>query len=205
VRARAKPDGAVLLVRLEPREELREPRLELALERPRVDVDPEALQRALDPAQHLRNCVVRCGRELRDVRAAVAVCGRLLAAPGGLDGLAEALHLGARVVVVVLAFDRVAGEREQPRDAVAVDAVAGSGDDDRTSRIGGDELHLDALGRSGRAAAVLLAGGEYLPERFTIDRRCDPEVDESPSRNLSPLDPGDKQHLRKLSLGKRPS
>ena len=36
-------------------------------------------------------------------------------------------------------------EREQPRDAVAVGAVAGRRDGDGAGRVGGDHLHLDAL------------------------------------------------------------
>ena len=49
-------------------------------------------------------------RQLGDVVAVVAVLGRLLPAPARLDRGAEAVHLRAGVVVVVLALDVVAGE-----------------------------------------------------------------------------------------------
>ena len=90
-----------------------------------------------------------CG-QLGDVLAVVAVLGRLLPAPRGLDRRAEALHLGAGVVVVVLALDRVARELEQPRDRVAVRGVPRRGDRDRPRRVRGDHLDLDALAGSAK-------------------------------------------------------
>ena len=59
------------------------------------------------------------GGELGDVVARVAVLGRLLAAHPGRDRLGEQPHLGAGVVDVVLALDRLAGALEQPRQRVA--------------------------------------------------------------------------------------
>ncbi len=56
------------------------------------------------------------GGERGDVVAVVAVLGRRLAAPQRVDRRAEPLDLGAGVVVVVLALDGVAREREQARD-----------------------------------------------------------------------------------------
>src|SRR5256885_2367794 len=82
------------------------PPLELALERPRVEPDPEALQRALDLLQHHGHGIALQAGELVDVRAPVAVLRRLLAAPSRLHRRPEALHLRASVVVVVLALDR---------------------------------------------------------------------------------------------------
>ncbi len=202
MRSGADPDGAVLVVGLEPRQELGEPLLELALERPGVEVDPEALERDLDPAQHLRNGVSRSGRELRDVRAAIAALGWLFPAPRRLDGGTKALHLGAGVVVVVLALDLVPGERKQAGDAVAIGAVARRRDDDRAGGIGRDHFDLSPLRHRRRATAVAFSGGEDLGERLTIDRRCDPQVDEPRPRNLSPIDPRNTQHIGKLSLSK---
>ena len=57
--------------------------------------------------------------------AVVAVLRWLLPAPRRFDRLPEAIHLRAGVVVVVLALDLVAGKGQQPRDAIAVGAVAG--------------------------------------------------------------------------------
>ena len=48
-------------------------------------MDPEALERGLDPLEHLRHRVAILSRELGDVIAAVAVLGRLLPAPDRLD------------------------------------------------------------------------------------------------------------------------
>ena len=146
VRGRARPDGPVLLVRVQPRQVLGQPLLELALHRPGVEVDPEALERRLDPvaASAGTGSSGSC-RQLGDVVALVAVLGRLLPAPPRLDGGAELLHLGAGVVVVVLALDVVPGELEQPRDRVAVGAVPRGGDDDRARRVRRDHLDLHPL------------------------------------------------------------
>ena len=117
-------------------------------------MDPEPLERRLD--QRRASAAPdrpSSSRERGDVVAVVAVLGRLLAAADGLDGGAKPVHLAAGVVVVVLALDRVAGEREQPRDAVAVGAVPRRRDRDRAGRIGRDHLDLDALRRRSRAAA----------------------------------------------------
>ena len=83
--------------------------------------------------------------ELGDVLAVVAVLGRLLAAPHRLDRRAEAVHLRARVVVVVLALDLVPRELEQARDRVAVGAVPCRRDGDRAGRVRRHHLDLDAL------------------------------------------------------------
>ncbi len=72
-------------------------------------MDPEALERLLDLLEHLRHGIAFERGQVGDVRAVVSVLGRLLAPPNRLDRGPEALHLGASVVVVVLALDRVAG------------------------------------------------------------------------------------------------
>ena len=86
-------------------------------------------------------------RELRDVVAVVAVLRRLLPTPHRVDRRAEAVHLRARVVVVVLALDLVARELEQPRDGVAVRAVPRRRDGDRPGRVRRHHLDLHALRR----------------------------------------------------------
>jgi hypothetical protein len=97
-----------------------------ALREEAVEVDPEPLQRALDPLHHVLHAqhrelvrvalgrAVDFGGELGDVVALVAALRRLLAAGARPDRLAEEPHLGPVVVDVVLALDRVAGELEQP-------------------------------------------------------------------------------------------
>ena len=113
-------------------------------------MDPEALERRLDLLEHRRHRIALERGELGDVRALVAVLGRLLPAPDRLDRGPEALHLRAGVVVVVLALDRVAGVREDARDRVAVGAVPGRRDRDRPGRVRGDHLDLHALDRVAR-------------------------------------------------------
>ena len=93
---------------------------ELALERPRVEMDPETLERGLDPFQHRRHRIGFERGELRDVRALVSVLGQLRGAADLLEvarphGGAENLHLAPSVVEVVLAADRVAPQLEHPR------------------------------------------------------------------------------------------
>src|SRR5205085_9873654 len=90
VRRRPGPDGPVLPIRVQARQELGEPVLELALARPRVEADPEALQRALDLLEHDRHRIALGARQLVDVRALVAVLRRLLPAPARLDRGPEA-------------------------------------------------------------------------------------------------------------------
>ena len=122
--------------------------------------------------------------------APVAVLGRLLPAPHRLDRGAEAVHLRAGVVVVVLALDRVARELEQPRDAVAVRAVPRGGDRDRAGRVRRHHLDLDPLAGSRRAGAVVLADLGRPPRRRTA----------SVSHRLTKPGPGD---LGALDLGQR--
>src|SRR5207248_215618 len=110
-----RPDRAVLLVRVESRQELIEAALELALQGPGVEVDAKAVERSLDLLEHARDGILVTRGQLLHVRAVVAVLGRLLSAAPRLDRGAELLHLRAGVVVVVLALDLVAGELQQPR------------------------------------------------------------------------------------------
>src|SRR5579885_59482 len=178
---RADPQRALGLVRRQPGEQLRQPLLEHALARPRVEVDAEALERVLDPLPHVRDGIAGQLGQLADVLAAVAVLGRLAALAHRLDRRAEAVHLRAGVVVVVLALDVVAGELEQPRDRVAVRAVARRRDDDRPGRVGGDHLHLHPLPRIGEPAAV---AGVDLVERLDEEPVGEPQVEEARAGDL---------------------
>jgi hypothetical protein len=108
-------------------------------------VDPEALERRLDLSEHSWHRISRLLGEPGDVGTVIAVLGRLLAAPHGLDGVPEAVHLGAGVVVVVLPLDGVARKGEQAGDAVAVRPVPRGGDGDRAGRVCGHHLYLHPL------------------------------------------------------------
>ena len=79
---RADVESAVRLVGRQAGEDLVEALLQLALLRPRVEVDAEPLERRLDPLEHARHRVAGLRRDLRDVVAVVAV----RAAPAGPPG-----------------------------------------------------------------------------------------------------------------------
>ncbi len=68
--------------------------------------------------------------------------GLLVAHP---DAVRQMAHLGASIVVVVLALDVPAGSAQDPADAVAERGVAAGTDVHRSGRIGAHELDLDAL------------------------------------------------------------
>ena len=124
VRSRARPERALRLVGVEPIERGGDLRLDLGLAHPGFYMDSQLLQLGADLGRHQLDRVAFARRDLLDVGAAVAVLGRLLSTPPRLHRLAEEVDLAADVVVVVLALDLVPGELEQPRDSVAVGAVA---------------------------------------------------------------------------------
>ena len=130
--------------------------------------------------------------------AAVTVLGRLLPAPDRLDRRVEALHLRSCVVVVVLALDLVAGERQHACDGVAVGGVAGNGDRQRSRRVGGDHLDLDALGIE-RGLGPEVAGRGEDPAQ-PVGEPCvgHAEIEESGARRLGGLD-----QLATESLGRQ--
>ena len=162
-------------------------------------MDPEALQRLLDPVQHLRHGIAGTLRELRDVLAAVAVLRRLLATPHRLHRGMKALHLRPRVVVVVLALDLVACEGEQPRHRVAVRAVARSRDGQRAGRVCGDHLDLHALGSLRGARPVRVVRGEDVGQRGSEPGVGDVQVHEAGACRLGgggePLFDGTRRDL----------
>src|SRR5215213_8119037 len=198
VLARANPHRAVLLVRRQPREELVDVLLELALEHPGIEVESKALERALHLREHRRNWIAFASRELVDVRAVVAVLGRLLPAPARLDGSPEAVYLSARVVVVVLALDGVAGKVQQPRDGVAVGAVPRGGDGDRAGRVRRDHLDLHPLAALHGASSVIVVD---LRERLREPGIGEPKVQESWAGDLSAFDGRQLGRLSRELLG----
>ena len=151
-------------------------------------MDPERVELALDLVQHPVDRIPGLGRDLREVLARVAVLGRLLAPPPGLDGLAEELDLATDVVEVVLALDLVARELEQPRDGVAVRAVPRRADGQRAGRVRRDHLDLHPLGGLHEAAAVPLPRLQDLAERLRVPGRPQEEVEEPRPGHLGPLD-----------------
>ena len=199
MRARARPQRAVVLERVEQRDRLGYLELDRALPLPRVEVDAEALERRLDPLEHDRNSVAVELRELRDVIALVAVLGRLLAAPRRLDGLCETLHLSTGVVVVVLALDLMPREREHASDGVAVRPVPRSRDRDGPGRVRRDHLDLNAFRLCSRSRPEAALRADDLGHAGSQPRIGQPEVDESRSRSFSTLGESTLHHaLRDL-------
>ena len=80
----------------------------------------------------------------------------------------------------------MAGEREQPRDRVAVGAVPRRGDGDRAGRVGRDELHLDALGLVRDGAAEAAARLEHRCEAAGEPAVVDRQVEEPRPGDLDP-------------------
>ena len=191
----ASPDRSVLLVGVDARKELGEPLLELALKGPRVEVHAEALECRLDALEHPRHRVAGLCGEVRDVRAAIALLGRLLSYPDSLHGFAEQLHLPSRVVVVVLSHDDVARERQETGDGVAVSAVAGVRDSEGPRRVRGHHLDLHALGR-GREAAAEGLGLEDRAQRVDEPFVGDTEVHEPRTRDVRTVDETVLLHTR---------
>src|SRR2546423_205570 len=101
------------------------------------------------------------------------------------------------VVVVVRAGHVMPGELEQARDGVAVGAVASRRDDDRSCRVRGDHLDLDALTRVRPAAAVPLVD---LCERVEVEAVADTEVQEPRPRDFGRLDPVELDDLLRQLL-----
>ena len=148
-------------------------------------MDAEALERCLDAVQHLRHGIAGGARELLYVLPLVAVLRDRFALAHGLDGGAKAVHLRAGVVVVVLARDLVAREREQARDRVAVGAVPRGRDGERSRRVRRHHLDLDSLRRGGRCAAEFAADRR---ERIREPLVGEEEVDEAWAGDLRAFD-----------------
>src|ERR671910_294610 len=187
-RAGSRPERSLRLVGLELGQGLLDLERDLPLEDPRVEVDPERVQLALDLVQHPVDRVAGLGRDLRDVLARVALLRGLLAPPPGLDGLAEELDLTTDVVEVVLALDLVARELEQASDGVAVRTVPCGADGQRAGRVRRDHLDLHALGRPPEAAAVHLPRLQDLAECLRVPSGPQEEVEETRARHLGALD-----------------
>ncbi len=191
VGGRPRPQRPVRLVGVEQRHCLGDLGLDDALPLVRVEMDAEPLQARLDQVQHARHRVALLARQVGHVGAPVAVVGRLLPAPRRFDRLAEAVHLRAGVVVVVLPLDVVAREGEQPCHGVAVGPVPGRRDGDRPRRVGGHHLDLHPLGRRGRAPAERIGGGDDPAEHCGEPGIVEEDVEEAGAGDLGPFHAGE--------------
>ena len=180
-----------------------------------VEANPEPLERAADPFEDpVRTLLLEprdpllgwqvgqagalgledVSGELDHVLAVVAVLGDLGLATDELqvprlDRRAEAVHLSARVVEVVLALDRPARRLEHPCERVAQRGVAGVTDVQRPGRVRAHELDLRAPAvRLG--AAVGLAADGHVSERVGQPARRETEVDEPRTGHLRRADEG---------------
>ena len=148
-----------------------------------VEVHAERVQRRLDLVEHqrhaarpedlLRGVVGQRGRvglaggrgvrddargDLLDVRAAVAVLGRLLPARPGEEGTGEPVDLRPVVVEVVLARDLSAAGLHEARERVADGGPPGAADVHGPGWVRRDELEVDPLPRERGVRAVRRAG-----------------------------------------------
>ena len=160
---------------------------------------PSATAIALGGAVDLRG-------QLGDVVALIAALGRILAARPRPDRRAEQLDLGAGVVEVVLAVDRVAVEAQQARERVAVGGVAAARRGQRAGGVGGDELDVQPLGRLGPAAAPGVAGRQHLGRRVRVPGVGEEEVQEARPGDLDALDRRAEPSAQRVAeaLGDRP-
>ena len=175
--------------------------VEGALEEPGVEVDPVGLERGPDAGHDRLDAlggqdsdvlVGRAGdlpRQLGHVVALVAVLGQRLATGAGADRLAEAVDLGAGVVEVVLARNRVAGLLEDPRQRIAERGVAAGRGGQRAGRVGGDELEDHLLGLLRRPGAERVAGLQQGLQRADEPVLGQEDVEEARPGHLDALDP----------------
>ena len=152
---------------------------------PGVDGNAELRDLAADLFEHVLDRVALDLGELVDVVTLVPALGRFLPPTPSLDGGAKEIDLPTGVVEVVLAFHLVPGVIEDPRDGVAVRPVSGRPDRQRACRIGRNELDLDLLRRLRVAGSVI---GPDFGKRAGQPLRRHPEVEESRTRDLGPLD-----------------
>ena len=82
----------------------------------------------------------------------------------------------------------MAGEVEQPRDGVAIGAIASGGDRDRAGGIRRNHLHLHALPLLCTARPVRVPGGQDLAERRREPVVAQEEIDEARPRDLGAVD-----------------
>ena len=175
--------------------------VKVALGEPHVEVDAEAVQRLAHVGDHQLDATagesvdVHVGgpfdlaRQVRDVVAAVAVLGHLLAARPRQDRLAQLAHLAAVVVDVELARDLMAVEGQQAGQRVAVRRVARVPHVHRAGRVGGDELDVDALAHGRAPAAEGLARVEDGTQRVAEPLVAQPQVQKARAGDLDAVQP----------------
>ena len=122
--------------------------------------------------------------QLDDVIAGVAVLGRLLTrASARRSSAANSSHLGAGVVEVVLALDRVPAVLEHPRERVAVGGAAAAGGGHRPGRVGAHELDQDPLApRRLRCAPSRSPAASSGGDRLAVPAIGEEEVEEAGAR-----------------------
>src|SRR5690606_32650206 len=113
----------------------------------------------------------------------VAVLRCLAARHGGVDARAEAIHLRAGVVDVVLAGDLRARRLEQAAHGVAERGPARVPDVERARGVAAHELEIDALARLRIVATVGLARVDDRLRELARGRRVEADVDESGARD----------------------
>ena len=126
-------------------------------------------------------------REVDEVRALVAVLGRLTPLVAGHERRRERVQLTPGVVQVVLAMDRRALCGEEVRDRVAHGDPSTAAGVQRARRVHRHELQVDARAGVRVAVTELLAVGHHSGEHVVQPRRREEEVDEPGARDLDAL------------------
>ncbi len=85
---------------------------------------------------------------------------------------------------------------EDARERVAVGGVAPAGGDDRTGRVGGDELEQDPLGARGAAGAVAGASVEHAAQGRTVPAVGERQVQEARPGHLEAGEQLTEAHLQ---------
>ncbi len=190
----AQPERAVLLVGLAARDERLDHLLDLALGVEAgfevVEVEPyaESLEigvllfaqaRHGEPAYRVQVfdavfCQNKIASDFFDIFAVVAFfgpagCAWLQPPRTRLHGQRELVDLGAGVVVVKLARDRMALPLQQGRDRIAERRLAAMADVQGSGRVRGHELHLNLLRRGRFGAAVVASLFESLVDGLQLE------------------------------------
>ena len=195
--------------------------VERALALPDVEADAEMGQRLLDPRPdplrrplpHDLHRVGVCGlrgaphvvrdlhREVAHVGAPVRLLRQGLAPLDRHHRCAEVPHLGAEIVEVVLAGDRVARRLEHAAQEIAHERAARVADVERPGGVGRDELHVHSPRRRGRDAAPRCGARQDRREDVGERRVGDAQVEEAGRGDRDAPDEGVRTARLRVQLG----
>lgn len=143
-------------------------------------------------------------RQIDDVAAVVAVLrGRLPHSRIG-DGRPEVVHLHATVVDIELTGDLSPGGLQDPSDGVADGGPTGVTEVERTGRVGGDELDVEATSLQPVRGSVVSGCLYDATRHVALGGGGDFEVEKTRSGNVCALDAGNSLELCGDGFGQLP-